>query len=91
MKALVVAIFSLAVLQGCSVYMFQRGAKVWVRRERSTKTGVVKSSRDARVVFAAPTVNPASQTFRVRLEMKNTGHAWKAGLKVWIEKPEEDR
>ena len=36
-------------------------------------------------------VNAASQTFRVRLEMKNAGQAWKGGLKVWIESLEEDR
>ncbi len=70
---------------------FRAGTKVWVRRDRSAKTGVVKASREAKVVYAAPMVNAASQTFRVRLEMKNAGQAWKGGLKVWIESLEEDR
>ena len=52
---------------------------------------IVRLAPDELVVFVATTVNPASQTFRVRLQMKNANSPWKAGLKVWVESTAEDR
>ena len=68
---------------------FQLGTRVRVQMDRNGRGKGV--SRQAKVVYAAPTVNPASQTFRVRLEMKNTDRPWKSGVKVWIESTREDR
>jgi RND family efflux transporter MFP subunit len=68
---------------------FQVGTRVGVQIDRhGSRWG---ESRQAKVVYTAPTVNPASQTFRVRLEMKNADNPWKAGIKVWVESTQEDR
>jgi RND family efflux transporter MFP subunit len=70
---------------------FRLGATVGVHKASSGGGDGAGTSRAAKVVFVATTVNPASQTFRVRLQMKNANHPWKAGLKVWVESTAEDR
>lgn len=68
---------------------FQVGRRVGVQVDRHGKGW--GESRQAKVVYTAPTVNPASQTLRVRLEMRNADKPWKAGIKVWVESTGEDR
>jgi len=68
---------------------FQMGTRVGIQMNRNGRGKGM--SRQAKVVYTAPTVNPASQTFRVRLEMKNAEDPWRAGIKVWIESTREDR
>ena len=68
--------------------LFETGAKVMVSSV-SVVAGDVGGDhiREATVVHAAMTANPASQTFRVRLQVDNSGRQWKAGIKVWVQSP----
>lgn len=59
--------------------LFPKGGKARVRHAANPAT-----SADAVVVFASRTADPASQTFKVRLELSGK-EKWKAGLKVVIE------
>ncbi len=40
--------------------------------------------KTAEVVFASPVLDPASQTFRVKLRVDNRDSGWISGLKVWV-------
>lgn len=41
--------------------------------------------RTAEVVFASPVIDPASQTFKVKLRVDNRDGGWISGLKVWVD------